>query len=178
MIFPRLRLPAVLLVSLLFVGCVEDKDYGEEANSLRPQENRQQNVPVNSEANQAEDSAIKLGEIVNIPFEVEQDSLYREEELPQEKGGGKELTAVFRFSSQDGRELRKKLAGVKAPFDAKVDAESWFPAELIAKSTTSGDDTLKGKGYNAESIAKLPYKAGVLVHIEDTDYYVLTLRTQ
>ena len=178
MILPRLRFAALLLTALFLIACVEDKDYGDQANSLRPQENVNANVDVNLNANIAEDSAFKLNQYVDIPYETEQDTVWREDEVDPSKGGGKKLTAVFRFSEEDSAKLRKELAEKRAPFDAKVDAEPWFPAELIAKSTTTGDDTLKGKGYSAESMVKPPYKTGVLVHIADTEYFVLTLRTQ
>lgn len=177
MISPRWCFGALLLSILLLSGCVEDKDYGE-ANQLRPAEDSNRPANVNSNANVAEDSEIKLNEYVDIPFEPEQDSVWREDDLDQQAGGGKRLVAVFRFSSEDGEEIRSRLSGGKAAFDAKVDPEPWFPAELIARSSTTGDETLKGKGYNAGSLARPPYKTGTLVHIDETDYYVLTLLTK
>jgi hypothetical protein len=178
MILPRWRVAAILFSALFLFACVEDKDYGDQANSLRPNENQNATVNVNSNANLAEDNALKLSEYVNIPYETEQDTVWREDELDKAKGGGKKLTAVFRFSEEDSKRIREDLAAKRPPFEAKVDAESWFPAELIAKSATTGDDTLKGKGYSAESLVKPPYKSGTLVHIEDTDYFVLTLLTR
>jgi hypothetical protein len=178
MILPRWRVAAILLSALFLFACVEDKDYGDQANSLRPQENQNSSVNVNSNANLVEDSAIKLSEFVNIPYETEQDTVWRVDEIDRAKGGGKKLTAVFRFSKEDSEKVRTDLSSRRPPFEAKVDAESWFPAELIAKSATTGDDTLKGKGYSAESFVKSPYKSGTLVHIEDTDYFVLTLTTR
>ncbi len=177
MILPRWRAAAIIFSAIFLFSCVEDKDYGDQANSLRPQENQNATVNVNSNANVAEDNALKLSEYVNIPYETEQDTVWREDQMDPAKGGGKKLTAVFRFSKENSENLRAELAKKRAPFDAKVDAESWFPAELIAKSETAGDATLKGKGYSAESLLKPPYKSGTLIHIEDTDYFVLTLLT-
>lgn len=178
MILPRWRFAAILLTALLLIGCVEDKDYGEQGNSLRPHENVNANVNLNANANVAEDNAFKLNQYVDVPYETEQDTVWREDVVDQAKGGGKKLTAVFRFSKADSEKLRKELGSKSTPVDVKLDAEPWFPAELIAKSTTTGDDTLRGKGYTADSLVKPPYKTGVLVHIEDTDYFVLTLRTK
>ncbi|REJ78823.1 MAG: hypothetical protein DWQ47_05100 [Acidobacteria bacterium] len=179
MICPRWCVYTILLSILIFSGCVEDKDYGE-ANQLRPPEdtNRPINLNVNSNENIAEDNAIKLSELVEIPYEPEQDSVWREEEIAEDAGGGKKLTAVFRFSKEDGEKIREELSSKGQPFDAKVDPETWFPPELAARSSTTGDETLKGKGYNASSLAKGPYKTGTFVHIDETDYFVLTLLTK
>ncbi|MCO6511935.1 MAG: hypothetical protein J5I65_14210 [Aridibacter famidurans] len=175
MIWPGWRVCALLLSILFLFSCVEDKDYGE-ANQLRPAEDSNRPANVNINANVAEDSEIKLSELVNIPFEPAQDSVWREDDLPE--GAGKKLTVVFRFSKEDGDKLREQLSGEGTPFEAKVDPESWFPPELAARSSTTGDETLKGRGYNAASLAKEPYKSGTLVHIDETDYFVLTLQTK
>ncbi|HUF04491.1 MAG TPA: hypothetical protein VMM38_09985 [Aridibacter sp.] len=174
MIWPGWRACALLLSILFLFSCVEDKDYGE-ANQLRPAEDSNRPANVNTNANVAEDSAIKLSEYVKIPFEPAQDSVWREDELPAREG--KQLTVVFRFSKADGEKLRKQLSADGTPFSAKVDLETWFPPELAARSSTTGDETLKGRGYNAAPLAKEPYKTGTLVHIDETDYFVLTLRT-
>jgi len=180
MISPFRRIGALFISTVFLFGCVEDKDYGEQANSLRPQENQNQQAKIdpNSNSDVAEDSEIKLGELVTVPFDTEQDAVWREDELPADAGGGKRLIAVFRFSKENGEKLREQLSEKGTPFDAKVDPESWFPAELIARSATTGDEILKGKGYNASSFARRPYKSGTLVHIDETDYYVLTLQTR
>ena len=182
MTFPKMALIAVLTAVCCFTGCVEDKDYGEEANSLRPQTNQNEtaNINISENANVADDNAIKLHELVNVPFEVEQDSLWKEMPIENPDGsatGHKKLIAVFRFSREDGEKLKNDLGKSKQPFEASVDAESWFPAELIAKSSTTGDDTLKGTGYNADSFIKPPYKSGSLIHIRETGYFVLILQT-
>lgn len=180
MISPFRRIGALFISTVFLFGCVEDKDYGEQANSLRPQENQNQQADIDPNLNSevAEDSEIRLGELVEVPYETEQDAVWREDELPEEAGGGKRLIAVFRFSKENGDKLRGQLSEKGAPFDAKVNPESWFPPELAARSSATGDEILKGKGYNASSLAKQPYKSGTLVHIDETDYYVLTLQTR
>ena len=177
MIRPLWRLCAILLSGLFLFACVEDKDYGQ-VNALRPQENVNAPVNINSNANNFEDNELKLSQLVNIPFEPEQDAVWREDDLAAEAGGGKRLPAVFRFSADDGESLKERLAKDGAAFDGKVNPESWFPPELAARSSTTGDETLKGKGYNAKSLAKAPYTSGVLLHIDETDFYVLTLQTK
>lgn len=174
---PLWRFCAIFLSTLFLFACVEDKDYGQ-ANALRPQENVNAPVNINSNANSFEDNELKLSELVNVPYEPEQDAVWREDDLSADAGGGKRLTAVFRFSKEDGEALREELAKNGTPFEGKVDLESWFPPELAARSSTTGDETLKGKGYNAKSFAKPPYTNGVIVHIDETDFYVLTLQTK
>ncbi|MDQ3042529.1 MAG: hypothetical protein M3R11_09180, partial [Acidobacteriota bacterium] len=63
----------------------------------------------------------------------------------------------------------------KTPAPADIDAEDWFPPELVAKSQESGDASLKGIGYAANDFLQPPYSNGRLTRINDTDYFVLEL---
>lgn len=173
-----------LIISLSFaiaaLSCVEDKDYGEAGN-LRPDINR--NVQVNENDNVAEDSEIKLDALVNLPIEPEE-SVFNEEPIlnantsnSNSESVGKRLKVVLRYSEEDAAKLVRRLAKENPPFETEVAAESWFPAELKAKSETSGNQQLKGKGYSAVDFAKAPWLNGSVIRIEETNYFVLILQT-
>jgi len=170
----------IILFAIAVAGCVEDKDYGEVSN-LRPNVNR--NVDVNSNQNIADDSEEKLDSLVNLPFEPVE-NIFREDEVVtagnSERSPGpadRRLTVVLRFSPDDTKALLDKVSKGKAPFETFIEPEPWFPAELKAKSETSGSQQLKGIGYGAQDFMKSPWSNGSLVRIDETDYFVLTLQT-
>lgn len=167
--------------SLTLTSCVEDKDYGE-ANSLRPNVNR--NVESNTNQNIADDSVEKLDSLINLPFDPVE-NVFREEPVTNDankddasKPTDKRLIVVLRFSPEDTEKLIKKTSGYSTPYKASVEAEPWFPAELIAKSGTAGNEQLNGTGYSAQDFALAPWLEGSLIKIEDTEYFVLQLQTK
>lgn len=173
-------LPLFLLVTVVSLSCVEDKDYGE-ANNLRPDINR--NVSVNTDGNVAEDEQVALDELINLPFKPVE-SVFRENEVSAASDSNRvpgptdrRLTVVLRFSEEDTIKVMEKIKGEKAPFDAVVEPETWFPAELRAKGDAAGDQQLKGKGYGAKPFTKTPWLNGSIVRVDETDYFVLTLQT-
>jgi hypothetical protein len=119
-------------------------------------------------ANVAKTNVEELGLLINMPYETEE-AVWR--------GGQdqKKLVAVLRFSSEDANKLVEQAKKAKPPVSEKVESESWFPAELIAQSDMSGDDTLKGTTYAADQFFQPPYNEGKLTRIEGTDYFVLEL---
>ncbi len=172
-------LVAVALILLAVASCVEDKDYGE-ANSLRPNVNR--NVESNTNQNIADDSEEKLDSLVRLPFEPIE-NVFREESVASASNTGagatpaeKRLVVVLRFTPENTAKLIQKVSGNGTPFKTAVDAEPWFPAELIAKSGASGGEQLKGTGYNARDLGVAPWENGSLIKIDDTDYFVLFLQ--
>lgn len=173
-------LASALLIVLSAAACVEDKDYGE-ANSLRPNVNR--NVESNTNQNIADDSVEKLDTLINLPYEPVE-NVFREERIESAsnsdvpaKSADKRLVIVLRFSPEDTSKIIEKAAGYGAPFEVQVEAEPWFPAELIAKGGTSGNEQLSGTGYSARDFATEPWINGSLIKIDETDYFVLLLQT-
>ena len=181
MLFARATLGSIWLLSvLLLVSCVEDKDYGE-ANTLRPNVNR--DVQLNSNDAVAEDSATKLDSLINLPFEPEEnefkisDVVQNGEDSATPGPKDRRLTVVLRFSKEDTEKLVDRLERRKKPFETEIEAETWFPAELKAKSDASGNQQLKGSGYGAEEFTKSPWLNGSLIRVSDTDYFILILQT-
>ena len=105
---------------------------------------------------------------VNVPYEAE-DIVWKE------TADRKQIIAVLRFSGEDANKIVADAAPRQAPQSVILSSESWFPAELIAQSEMSGDDTLNGLAYAADSFYQEPYTAGRIVRIDGTDYFVLEL---
>ena len=53
----------------------------------------------------------------------------------------------------------------------------WFPEELIAQSEIAGDQSLKGKQYDARDFVQAPYTKGRLIKLEQPGYFILELTT-
>ena len=117
-------------------------------------------------ANAAKTNVEELGVLVNIPYEAV-DIVWKEDSVR------KRLIAVLRFSSADAAKLVVASESLRPPQAVNLSSESWFPAELIAQSDLSGDGTLNGKSYAANTFLQEPYNAGSITRIENSDYFVL-----
>ncbi len=173
----------VFCFAILLTSCLTPQESNPDSNGLRPNINTNFNSNMgNSNANEVDDDEVALNTLVNLPFEPKE-SVWREEKIEanansnQEPGEiGSKLTAVLRFSEN---EIGSLVGGSdKAPFATELEAENWFPAELIAKGETSGDHTLKGTAYSAARFFKPPYTSGSLIRIKETDYFVLILQSK
>jgi hypothetical protein len=182
----RLLTYTVIIFSLISLSCLSpDIDKGE-VNKLRPDINQNLNVNVDPNANNAKDNETELKSLVNLPFEPEE-NVYQEDNnklttdgtnKPTPETNVRKLTAVFKFSKDDSDALIKMLEEKGNGFESKIEPESWFPAELIAKSQMSGDESIKGTGYDASVFYKSPFNKGSITKINDTDYFVLILQNQ
>lgn len=88
---------------------------------------------------------------------------------------GKKLTAVLKYSPEVTAKIIESAEKHKPAALADVDAEDWFPPELVAKSHEAGDAALKGVEYAANDFLQPPYTTGRLTRINNTDYFVLEL---
>lgn len=167
-----LKISAMTLLTCAFwlSGCaVEDQN-------LNANESNQTEL-ANNEANIALDDFVELGKIINLPFEPDESAVWREisPEVENPTPGGKKLLAVLKFTPEQTAEIIKNAEAHRASVPAQIDAESWFPVELIAQSQQAGDVSLKGNSYAADEFVKTPYIGGKLTRIVDTDYFVLEL---
>jgi hypothetical protein len=182
MSFNRRILYFTFIYSLFLFSCsTSDIDEGK-VNKLRPEVNNNANLNVDPNANVANDNETELNTLINLPFEAEE-NVFREDKVsgiantnrPSPATDNK-LTAVLKFSEENTARLIQQLQAKGTAFATKIDPEPWFPAELIAKSQTSGDESIKGIGYNADIFFKDPYNAGSIARVNDTDYFVLILQ--
>ena len=180
--------PIFLLVGAIlfsFTACVAPEESTVDSNTLRPNVNTNFNSDAaNANANTAKDDEQELDKLVNLPF-TPQETVWRTDKVGNVANSnrvpvptGYVLTAVLKFTEEDADALINQTKD-KAPLsETELEAESWFPAELIAKSETSGNSTIKGTVYSAQGFIKSPYSAGRLIRIDDTDYFVLKLHTK
>ncbi len=77
------------------------------------------------------------------------------------------------FNAEDAGQIVSQAEKYQPAAAAQIDAENWFPAELIAQSQLSGDETLKGTSYAAGDFLQPPFNTGRITRIDNTDYFVL-----
>ncbi|MBX3290842.1 MAG: hypothetical protein KF855_16115 [Acidobacteria bacterium] len=148
-------------VAVLFLGaCGSEPETA--SNAATPQVKRAE-----QEAQKANDNAEELAALVKLPYEPV-------EAAWRETPDG--MIAVVRFSSENAARITSSAAKLKEPVAAAIEVEEWFPTELTAKRDLSSDTTLSGKVYSAEDILQPPYTSGRLVHLDETDYFVLDLK--
>ena len=142
----------------------------------------------NAAANSNKASLVKsdvdeLEMLIKIPFHP-QDADWFEEPLGKADNGrvpgptDRKLTAVLHFSKADADNIVAQAEKHRPPTPETMNTETWFPAELIAQSQTSGDETLKGMTYGANDFYNPPYMDGKITRIEGTDYFLLELFTK
>lgn len=151
---------ALFLSSGAFSGCVGGNNNSNAASAVL-------NPTLESE-NAAKTNVEELKLLVNVPYEVEDEDI-----VWKENPGQKKLLAVFRFSGEDADKIVAESAAYRTPESVTLSLESWFPSELIAQGEMSGDDTLKGVAYAANSFFQEPYTSGRLFRVDDTDYFIL-----
>ncbi|MFN0279420.1 MAG: hypothetical protein ACKVRN_12620 [Pyrinomonadaceae bacterium] len=145
---------------MAFSGCVGGDKNANSATG--PQNSAQENV------NSARSNIEELGMLVNIPYDTE-DIVWKE--TPDRK----QLIAVMRFSNEDADKIVAEAATHQTPQPVKLSSETWFPAELIAQSEMSGDDSINGLAYSPDRFAQEPYSNGRIVRVEGTNYFLLEL---
>lgn len=122
----------------------------------------------------ARDDVEELSKLINLPF-VPEETTYKESAAVDREPDKKKLTAVLLFSAADANQIAANAEKYQAPAPLDVDAENWFPPELVAKSQETGDESLKGVSFSAQDFIQPPYANGRLTRITGTNYFVLEL---
>lgn len=162
-----------LLTGIVFLSACAGSG---NVNTNQTSKNSGQTANESSNANVAKDNVIELAVLINSPFEFDESSVWREVKI-DDSSGNKKLIAVLKFKPEDAAEIVKRAEGYKPSVPAELEAESWFPPELVAQSGNSGDEMLKGNSYAANDFVKSPYIGGKLTRIANTDFFVLELTT-
>jgi hypothetical protein len=171
-----ITLLSFLCLVQLFAACASNT--AENANAGLPE----QAVNQSSEnSNKIGDTVESLKTIIPLPFEPEE-TVWREESVKVSNAenkpvpvNNKKLTAVLRFTAEDADKMASQAETHKPPTHAQIQTEDWFPAELIAQSELSGDETLKGMYYAANDFMQPPYTEGQIIRIENSNYFILEL---
>jgi len=150
---------SLILAALTLSGC----GAGDSSNSAANADNASA-----SNSNTVKTNVEELGMIVNVPYESDDCSF---KEFPSQK----KLVAVLRFSPNEANRLIADAVKIRPAQRMSVAPESWFPAELVAQSETTGDDMLNGQSYAANAFFQDPYNDGRITHIDQTDYFILEL---
>lgn len=166
-----------LLLALSLNACL-----GNNANSVKNSAAPNDNRTADSNAKViVQDDVEELGKLVKLPLEPEE-ATFSEIDLntknvaPQVPApNDKKLVAVLKFSPENAARIVAQAGKYKSPAVSDVDAEMWFPPELVAKSQETGDDYLKGVEYAANDFLQTPYLHGKLTRLNDTNYFVLEL---
>ncbi len=150
-------------VSVLTGSCSGGGDPKENSNS-----------PVtakNSNTTTAKTNVEELSLLITFPYETE-DIVWKEDE------SNKRLIAVFRLSPADAAKLVTEAEKIRPAQAVTISPESWYPAELIAQSAMSGDDTLNGRSFAANGFLQEPYKSGTITRVDTTDFFVLEVSSK
>lgn len=169
-----------LLALLLLAGCGNADLTNGNSNSFA--QNSNQISGANGEnSNSAQDDIEELGKIIKLPLAPEEVNYWEENfkkpaaESQNTGRAGKKLVVVLKFSPENAALLTGQIERIRLPVDSQIDAENRFPAELVAQSQLSGDESLKGKSYAADDFFQPPYSDGKITRIENSDYFVLEL---
>ena len=169
----------VIFISLCWLSACKEYD-NTNINTNSNAVTANQAVNAENKSTQPKDDAVELGKIINLPFAPEE-AVFRED-MPAAQANinhptARKVTAVLKFSEEDAQKIIKQAETYRPAEQAVVSTEDWFPAELIAQSQLSGDETLKGTAYAAKDFFLQPYSNGRIARINDTDYFVLELST-
>ena len=159
-----------VILALFFSVAVFSSCSGGNKNTNANQALNAASVP-GEDANTAKTNVEELALLVNVPYEAD-DVFWKA--YPNQK----KVVAVLHFSKADADKIVADAIGRRAPQAVAIAAESWFPAELIAQGEMSGEDSLRGTSYAADSFFMEPYTAGRIVRIEGTDYFILQLNAK
>jgi hypothetical protein len=157
---PSLRtcLSLFLASCLVAVGC----GGGSNSNSI----GSAGNVASGSSVNSAKTTVEDLGLRIALPYEL--DDVVWKEYIEQ-----KRLVAVMRVTPADAAKLIADASATGPAESVSIPVQAWFPQELVAQGEISGDNTLKGQAYPANSFFQEPYMSGRVARVEGTDYFVL-----
>lgn len=163
-----------IILSLIFLGQLAGAcSSGVVSNSNSPQNKANQNSQ-----NAASDKVEELGLLVILPIEPEE-TVFREDPVAPVEGSqpqySKKLTAVLKYSAAEAEKLSTLIEASSPPLSASINTEPWFPAELIAQSDLSGDDTVKGNSFAASGFYQAPYLEGKITRVEGSNYFILEL---
>lgn len=160
----------LLLSVFLSISCGNQT----ESNTNAKTNSNTANVASNENSSTSNDDVAALGNQVLLPLIPEEVS-WREENVKD--SSDKKLTAVLKFTAEDAKNLVAQAEKHRPAEAVEIGTEQWFPAELVAQSQLSGNESLKGNAYAPTDFIQLPYKTGRLIKVENSNYFILELAT-
>ena len=136
-------------------------------------------VASNNAANAPRDNEDEFELLVNLPVEPEdvvwKDAAQLDHSKANSGAANDRMVAVLRFTPERANELVSSLGAPLAPSNRSFDCENWYPAELIAQCSVSGDGKFTGEMFSAASILKPPFTDGRLTRVDKTGFFILEL---
>jgi hypothetical protein len=186
---------SVLIFLSLFTACGTNNPANRNAANVNKDGNTAQIAeapPIN-----ASDDAEALGKLIKLPIAPDEVFWYVETdaqnsaaqrdrgnsprplttETPAKDENSRRLVAVLKYSDENTEQVIQSASQHGAGVDTTFVPEEWFPAELIAESDTSGDQSLKGKLFQPRDFLQAPYTVGKLIKVDQPGYFVLELTT-
>jgi hypothetical protein len=175
----KINLCVFLAAILLTSACSR----GENTNQISNQASNQSSETNSNSVIAAKTDPAELSKIIILPI-MPLEAEWREEPPDKQAGSNRapgpndrKMTAVLLYAAEDTPKLIALIEKHKSAESNELEVENWFPAELIAQSQTSGNETIKGNAYAANDFLQSPYSNGRITHISGTDYFVLELST-
>lgn len=169
-----------IFATMSMTSCSSEDSSNVNVNSSSSTSNKTSNQREEN-AQAAKDDIDELEKIVKLPLAPDEVNYWEETILKTKDNNrnpaqtGKKIVAVLKFSPDAAAQLIGQIETIRPPADSEIDAEDRFPAELVAQSQLSGDETLKGKSYAADNFFQSPYNSGKITRVENSDYFVLEL---
>ncbi len=170
----------IFLAAVLLINACSG---GGNTNQVSNQASNQPGETNSNSVIAAKDDPAELGKIINLPI-MPEEAVWREEPRGRQSDANRspgpndrKLTAILLYTPEDTQKLIALVEKHKPAEGVELETESWFPAELIAQSQTSGNETIKGNAYAANDFVQPPYLNGRITYISGTDYFVLELFT-
>jgi hypothetical protein len=165
--YSKLIFLGIFLVSAFFSGC-QSLIKTENTNTI--------SQPIIT-VSETKDDIDEFEKIARLPFYPE-DVVWQETTVENSpNGNGKKIRAILLFKQEDYDKLMAQPDKQKPAGNLELEAEKWFPDELVARSDFSGDRVLKGILYPAESFLAEPFKKGVFMKIDGTEFFILDIST-
>ncbi len=171
--FERIFLVYGIFSMIVFNGCAGNVSLSNaSANSanIAPAVNSNINNPV-------KDDFADFKQYVNLAAEPDE-IVWREEKIgasDNEINNKRKIVAVLRFLPEDTPKINEKFAANGNGKPSVIETEDWYPAELIAQSQISGDETIKGITFSPGNLAQTPFTTASVTRIENSDYFIFEL---
>lgn len=166
----------VILLAVLLSSCVLPQS-GNGSRITEPTKNSNQMT-----ISEAQTDADRLGKIISLPYQP-QNAVWKLEKMgtaSDEIPGPNdyEIDAVLEFSKADADKIQAAAGKQSKQAEDGIFWQDWFPASLSAQARTGKTGKiLDGVSLSPEMFIKSPYLNGVVIRINGTNTFFVSLHT-
>lgn len=177
-----LLLQALLMLTLLSLtfgaaSCVTPDVRSDNTSSTSAASETTAGSPQETPKPETNDDPEEFAKLVTLPAQPV-DVIWIEEAVGNPANPtDRKLRAAVRFKTEDTTRIIESAKKFSPAEPFKLDAEDWFPDEIIAQTQTSGDQSLDASVYHANDFLMAPFQDGRLIKIERSDFIILELTT-